>query len=156
MYNNLLGRERSMVTKPIVELKWTRYDDFFHLYQEKADIPKLVYVIGEFRLVYVGCVGARGGKKGLSRRYDKPYVERAKSIFGSSTPSNQPAYVGEFNKPRDPDGPIISNVERIIQKAFDDKHGQEARTFTPKGKVTSMKLKNHGECPSFLPNEIDA
>ena len=145
-----------MPAKPIVELKWTRYDDFFRLYQEKADAPKLVYVIGESRLVYVGCVGNRGGKKGLARRYDKPYVERAKSIFGSSTPNNQPAFVGEFTKPRDPGGHTISNVERIIQKAFDDKHGPEARTFTPKGKVTSMKLKNYGKCPAFLPKEIDA
>jgi hypothetical protein len=142
--------------KRTVKLKWSSYSNFFTLYNKKGTVKRLIYVIGNKRLVYVGCVGARGGKGGLFRRYDKPYVERAKSIFGSATPSRQPAYSAEFDLPKNPKGTTILNVERIIQNAWKQKHPKAKPAFTMKGTIKTVRVVNSGKRPPFLAKYINA
>jgi hypothetical protein len=139
-----------------VNLKWSRYSNFFALYKKKGTVRRLVYVIGTKRHVYIGCVGARGGKGGLHRRYDKPYVQRAKSIFGSSAPLNQPAFTAEFKSPKYPKGTSILNIERIIQYAWQKKYPRNKPAFTMRGKIRSVKVINSGKRPPFLAKQTDA
>jgi hypothetical protein len=137
-----------------IHLSWKQYEDFFDLYKQEKPEAKIIYVIGEKRLCYIGSVGGRGGKKGLARRYDKPYIERAKAIFGSDKPKNQPAFVAHFTegqriRPKD-----ILNVEKIIQKSFEVAYPKIDPAFTRRGYISDMKIKNFGNFPSFLPRSI--
>lgn len=86
-----LGVMQKISMPKTIHLVWTPYPDFFKLYEKKKSVPKLIYVIGLTKLVYVGNVGSNGGENGLARRYDEQYVLRAASIFGSNSPKAQRA-----------------------------------------------------------------
>jgi hypothetical protein len=116
----------------------------------------MIYVIGNARLVYVGCVGSANGKRGLRRRYDKPYVERPKSIFGRRTPSQQPAYTAEFVSPQKPKGRTMRNAERIVQEACEKMCPNREIMFSVRGTTTKMTLKSSGELPDFMDLNIVA
>jgi hypothetical protein len=134
-----------------IKLKWKKYENFFALYEEEKDVQMLIYVIGENRHCYIGCVGGGKGKKGLARRYDKPYIERAKSIFGSTKPRNQPAYVGHFTKGQRISPKVVINVEKIVQKTFEEIKPKAVPAFKRRGTITEMKIKNTDTRPPFLP-----
>ncbi|MFQ5779878.1 MAG: hypothetical protein ACE5HN_03715 [Nitrospiria bacterium] len=136
-----------------VKVRWEWYTDFFELYQKEKNEQKLLYVIGEKKLcyIYIGSVGSRGGKNGLAKRYDKPYIERAKSIFGSSHPRNQPAFADKFSRGARVQPPDILNAERMVQKSFEEAYPHTPPCFKRRGKIYDMKIVSEGERPSFLP-----
>ena len=138
-------------TVKTIKVRWERYANFFELYQKDKNEQKLLYVIGEKKLCYIGSVGSRGGKNGLAKRYDKPYIERAKSIFGSSQPKNQPAFAGKFSKGTRVQPQDILNAERIIQKSFEEAYPRTCPSFKRQGKIYDMKIVSEGKRPSFLP-----
>ncbi len=137
-----------------VTIQWTRYPDFFDLYAKHKDEPKLIYIIGEHHHCYIGSVGSRGGTEGLAQRYQKPYIERARAIFGADKPQNQPAYVGHFLDPSDPAPDLVERVERTIQDLFIRRVGRSAALFTIRGTTTRITIRNIGQdLPSFLITE---
>jgi hypothetical protein len=140
----------------VVKLRWTKYKDFFLLYEHMGSIQYLLYVIGATRLVYVGCVGPSDEKKGLRARYDKPYVERAKSIFGRRSPNQQPVFAAEFILPAEPSRSVMLNAERMIQRAYSHAFPKQRLMLTITGEVTLMTLKNLGDRPPFLGASVDA
>jgi hypothetical protein len=142
--------------RKVVKLRWMRFCNFFELYEKKGDVRRMIYVIGNARLVYVGCVGCVDGERGLRRRYDKPYVERAKSIFGRRTPSQQPAYAAEFVSPQEPSGSTMRNAERIVQEECEKACPRREIMFSVRGTTTKMTLKSYGELPDFMNANIVA
>lgn len=137
-----------------IELRWTRYPDFFDLYRKKKDVPKLIYVIGDTNFVYIGNVGSNGGRRGLARRYDKPYIERSMSIFGSDQPARRPCFVAEFRNKRI-SGPDILNAEKIIQQEFLDNRPGYTPSFTRRGMIQPMTVSNTGTKPGFVDRTIE-
>ena len=132
-----------------MNLNWERFDNFFKLYDLLKNEPKLFYIIGESHHCYIGSVGGRGGKNGLAQRYQKQYVDRSIAIFGSNTPLNQPAFASIITDPRlrvqD-----IEPIERLLQDRFISLHGRKNALFTPRGIVSSHRIVNDGDVPSFL------
>ena len=133
-----------------IVIKWLCYPDFFKLYAAHNSDQKLIYVIGRTHHCYIGSVGSKGGTGGLARRYEKQYLDLARTIFGRDLPENQPAYTGLFVTPADPPPKLIEAVEKIIQKIFLDKLGESAALFALRGTVEPLDVKNRGQVPSFL------
>lgn len=132
-----------------MNLIWQKYDDFFRLYDQMKDVPRMFYVIGEKHHCYVGSVGGRGGTKGLRLRYQKQYVDRAMAIFGSSTPENQPAFAAIADDPR----MMVSDmepIERQIQETFIGRFGRENALFSANGEPSNFQLAHSGDIPLFL------
>lgn len=82
-----------------ITVQWTRYTDFFDLWDAHKKATQLLYVIGERDLCYIGCIGINGGKTGLGQRYQKQYMDRSKAIFGMQRPIARPAFAGVFTAP---------------------------------------------------------
>lgn len=132
-----------------MNLIWRKFDNFFQLYEKLLNEPRLFYVIGESRHCYIGSVGGRRGEGGLAVRYQQQYVDRAKAIFGSESPINQPAFASIVT-----DQQItvddIEPIERQIQEVFLQSYGRENALFTPRGKVQNYELIHEGDMPQFL------
>lgn len=138
---------------PDVRIRWTRYEHFFELYNRHKNEPKLIYIIGENHHCYIGSVGSKGGQDGLAQRYQKQYIDRAKAIFGSDAPDNQPAYVGHFINPINPDPELIIAVEKTIQYEFINKVGRNKALFTTRGYAGHIGVESEGDhIPPFLIN----
>ena len=132
-----------------LNLVWTKFKDFFDLYNQLKNEPRLFYVIGENHHCYIGSVGGRGGMKGLAQRYQKQYVDRSMAIFGSSAPLGQPAFASVVIDPRIQVSDI-EPIERQIQDVFIAKHGISNALFSPRGRASSHNIIHSGNAPSFL------
>ena len=132
-----------------MNLQWQRFNNFFELYEQLKDEPRMFYVIGEVHHCYIGSVGGRGGENGLAQRYQKQYVDRAMAIFGSSTPVNQPAFASIVSDPRIT-VEDIEPIERQLQNVFIESVGRDNALFTPRGQASDFHLVHSGEIPGFL------
>jgi len=138
-----------------IHIDWTRYPNFFKLYEKKKNVPKLIYVIGLSKLVYVGNVGSKGGKSGLARRYDEQYVLRAASIFGTKIPKSQPCFTGEFRNPSKISKRDVLNCEKIIQEEFLLNRPKLTPAFKRMGAIVAIRIENHGNKPGFVDEVIE-
>jgi hypothetical protein len=134
-----------------MNLNWQKFENFFALYELLKDESRMFYIIGETHHCYIGSVGGRKGVNGLSQRYQKQYVDRSKAIFGSSIPSNQPAFASIVTDERITINDI-EPIERQLQDVFIGLHGKENALFTPRGKASNYQLTHSGDAPSFLKN----
>lgn len=131
-------------------LRWHRYENFFELYGALKTQPTLIYVIGETRRCYIGCVGCKKGKRGLASRYARQYLDRALAIFGLEPSHGQPSYAGLFVSPSAPSPEFVERIEKNIQKSFVDRHGVANALFTIKGTVERASIQHDGDRPPFL------
>lgn len=132
-----------------MKLNWKRYNNFFELYDELYKVPQLIYVIGETHHCYIGSVGGRTGQNGLSMRYQKQYIDRSKSIFGTDLPTNQPAFAAIINDQKI-DKDDIEPIEWQLQELFLTYSGASNALFTRKGEAGTFNISHLGEPPSFL------
>jgi hypothetical protein len=133
-----------------VTINWIKYDNFFQLWDKHKDDPKLIYVIGDAHHCYVGSIGGSRGKKGLRNRYQRQYLERAKSIFGKDESEGQVAYAGLFANDAAIESPLIRAAEAKIQKCCIDKLGSGYCMFKYKNSVKDVEVTNSGSLPLFL------
>jgi hypothetical protein len=134
-------------------LTWQKYSNFFDLWREHKYDTRLIYVIGESKYCYVGSIGSRGGKQGLSTRYQWQYVERSRAIFGIEEEKGQSAFVGLFVNPKEPSGDHIRAVEARIQNCFILRHSEKSALFHPLRDSEDLLVEHLGSMPSFLRDE---
>lgn len=133
----------------MIHLTWMRFENFFDLYADVADIPRLIYAIGEAHHCYIGSAGGHHGENGLRVRYEQQYVDRAKSIFGMDTPQGQPAFAAVL----DDDEVAVEDIvplERQVQQIFIDNVGIENAEFSPRGQVGNFDLVHDRNMPAFI------
>ena len=133
----------------MIHLVWMRFENFFDLYAQVAGIPRLIYVIGEAHHCYIGSVGGQFGERGLRVRYERQYIDRAKSIFGMDAPQGQPAFAAVL----DDDEVAVEQIEPLehqVQQIFIDNVGIENADFTPRGQIGDFNLVHDGDMPAFL------